>query len=179
MLRNVVADTFFIESHVEFQLHRYIFYRHDTEAGLQQLLEDCRCTISPSICAATRAFAHGFFLAHSSATWWKIFRSCRIALRLLEDGIPFSRGSMYRGNSQLIFIRYVIVFTRSPIAGPILSFLLFESIWCLNEVAKELENPFGQDTNDARRVPPSRSLKFVSDVGSRVFLMYIIEVLIV
>ena len=24
-------------------------------------------------------------------------------------------------------------------------FFLFESVWCLNEVAKELENPFGQD----------------------------------
>lgn len=43
---------------------------------------------------------------------------------------------------------YVIVFTRSPIAGPILCFLLFESLWCLNEVAKELENPFGHDSND-------------------------------
>eukprot|EP00913_Durusdinium_trenchii_P006795 g6387.t1 len=43
---------------------------------------------------------------------------------------------------------YVINFTGSPIAGPILCFFLFESLWCLNEVAKELENPFGQDTND-------------------------------
>lgn len=43
---------------------------------------------------------------------------------------------------------YVILFTRSPIAGPILCLLLFESLWCLSEVAKELENPFGDDAND-------------------------------
>ncbi|CAE7212656.1 unnamed protein product, partial [Symbiodinium microadriaticum] len=40
------------------------------------------------------------------------------------------------------------VFTGSYVVGPILCFFLFESLWCLNEVAKELENPFGQDTND-------------------------------
>lgn len=49
----------------------------------------------------------------------------------------------------LLIPMYVITFTRNPVAGPLLSFMLFESIWCLNEVAKELENPFGQDTNDA------------------------------
>ena len=41
--------------------------------------------------------------------------------------------------------RYVVVFTQSPFVGPVLCFFLFESLWCLNEVAKELENPFGQD----------------------------------
>ena len=44
--------------------------------------------------------------------------------------------------------RYVVIFTGSPIAGPILCFILFVTLWCLNEVAKELENPFGQDAND-------------------------------
>ncbi|CAK9113980.1 unnamed protein product, partial [Durusdinium trenchii] len=43
---------------------------------------------------------------------------------------------------------YVIIFTANPVIGPILCFFLFESLWCLNEVAKELENPFGQDLND-------------------------------
>ena len=43
---------------------------------------------------------------------------------------------------------YVIVFTASPVVGPILCVLLFESLWCLSEVAKELENPFGDDPND-------------------------------
>lgn len=43
---------------------------------------------------------------------------------------------------------YVIIFTSSAVIGPILCFFLFESLWCLNEVAKELENPFGQDLND-------------------------------
>lgn len=63
--------------------------------------------------------------------------------------LPFAQllGLLLVAFSLLIPV-YVIVFTRSPIAGPILSFLLFESIWCLNEVAKELENPFGQDSND-------------------------------
>eukprot|EP00439_Symbiodinium_sp_Y106_P086499 s128_g33.t1 len=54
---------------------------------------------------------------------------------------------------------YVIVFTRSPIAGPILCFLLFESLWCLNEVAKELENPFGHDSNDITLSEPRRPQK--------------------
>merc|ERR1719387_2294575 len=26
--------------------------------------------------------------------------------------------------------------------------MLFQSFWCVNEVAKDLENPFGQDIND-------------------------------
>lgn len=43
---------------------------------------------------------------------------------------------------------YMVVFTRSYIAAPILSFLLFEGIWGMNETAKELENPFGADSND-------------------------------
>lgn len=43
---------------------------------------------------------------------------------------------------------YVACFTQSLIAGPIISFMIFESFWCVNEVAKDLENPFGQDIND-------------------------------
>ncbi|CAE7884618.1 UPF0187 protein [Symbiodinium microadriaticum] len=43
---------------------------------------------------------------------------------------------------------YVTIFTGSYIVGPILCFILFMSLWSLNEVAMELENPFGQDAND-------------------------------
>merc|ERR1712113_533159 len=43
---------------------------------------------------------------------------------------------------------YIVCFTESMIAGPVLTFLLFEGIWGVNEVAKELENPFGSDAND-------------------------------
>jgi len=43
---------------------------------------------------------------------------------------------------------YIVAFTQSIIAGPILSFALFQGIWGINEVAKELENPFGRDAND-------------------------------
>merc|ERR1719502_2238601 len=43
---------------------------------------------------------------------------------------------------------YIVVFTDSMIVGPIMSFALFQGIWGLNETAKELENPFGVDTND-------------------------------
>merc|ERR1712032_1603964 len=43
---------------------------------------------------------------------------------------------------------YIAVFTKSMIVGPIMSFVLLEGIWGMNEMAKELENPFGQDVND-------------------------------
>lgn len=43
---------------------------------------------------------------------------------------------------------FVTAFTNSMVLAPILCFLLFEGIWCLNEVAKELENPYGGDDND-------------------------------
>mmetsp|Transcript_635 Transcript_635/g.1708 ORF Transcript_635/g.1708 Transcript_635/m.1708 type:complete len:400 (+) Transcript_635:93-1292(+) len=63
--------------------------------------------------------------------------------------LPFAQllGLLLVAFSLLIPV-YVIVFTGSYVVGPILCFFLFESLWCLNEVAKELENPFGQDTND-------------------------------
>jgi len=47
---------------------------------------------------------------------------------------------------------YVVAFTKSMIVGPIMSFALFQGIWGLNETAKELENPFGVDTNDVQLV---------------------------
>jgi len=43
---------------------------------------------------------------------------------------------------------YVANFTQSYIAGPILTFIVFHSITCVNELAEILENPFGQDMDD-------------------------------
>merc|ERR1711933_604699 len=43
---------------------------------------------------------------------------------------------------------YVVCFTQSFIASPCIAFLLFAALWGVNEVAKELENPFGSDIND-------------------------------
>lgn len=43
---------------------------------------------------------------------------------------------------------YVTIFTRSMVIGPVMTFLLFVGVWCVNEVAIELENPFGTDLND-------------------------------
>ncbi|CAK9109681.1 Uncharacterized protein SCF082_LOCUS50966 [Durusdinium trenchii] len=48
----------------------------------------------------------------------------------------------------LLIPLYVIVFTKSLVVGPVLCFFLFESLWCMNEVAKELENPFGQERQE-------------------------------
>jgi len=42
----------------------------------------------------------------------------------------------------------VMSFTQSLIAGPILAFILSTSMYCMNDLARELENPFGQDIND-------------------------------
>jgi len=64
----------------------------------------------------------------------------------------------------LLIPLYVIVFTKSPVVGPVLCFFLFESLWCLNEVAKELENPFGQDMNDISL--PDFHLRFVDNLES-------------
>eukprot|EP00931_Biecheleriopsis_adriatica_P072741 TRINITY_DN47155_c0_g1_i1.p1 TRINITY_DN47155_c0_g1~~TRINITY_DN47155_c0_g1_i1.p1 ORF type:complete len:555 (-),score=87.97 TRINITY_DN47155_c0_g1_i1:187-1851(-) len=43
---------------------------------------------------------------------------------------------------------YVMQFTQSFFIGPIMAFLLFVGVWCLNDLATELENPFGSDSND-------------------------------
>ena len=57
--------------------------------------------------------------------------------------------------------RYVVVFTQSPFVGPVLCFFLFESLWCLNEVAKELENPFGAGAKGTCEGPLSRIYRCV------------------
>ncbi|CAK9087868.1 unnamed protein product [Durusdinium trenchii] len=64
----------------------------------------------------------------------------------------------------LLIPLYVIVFTKSLVVGPVLCFFLFESLWCMNEVAKELENPFGQDMNDISL--PDFHLRFVDTLES-------------
>jgi len=43
---------------------------------------------------------------------------------------------------------YVSSFTKSCFAGPILTFVVFHSITCINELAEILENPFGADMDD-------------------------------
>lgn len=43
---------------------------------------------------------------------------------------------------------YITCFTQSMIASPILTYLLFTGLWGVNEVAKELENPFGSRVNE-------------------------------
>merc|ERR1712113_412375 len=43
---------------------------------------------------------------------------------------------------------YMVVFTGSIFASPLLTFLLFTSVVGFNSVAIELENPFGKDDND-------------------------------
>jgi hypothetical protein len=43
---------------------------------------------------------------------------------------------------------WVACFTQSMFAGPIITFMIFQSVWCIQEVARDLENPFGDDAND-------------------------------
>eukprot|EP00930_Biecheleria_cincta_P046469 TRINITY_DN3204_c0_g1_i1.p1 TRINITY_DN3204_c0_g1~~TRINITY_DN3204_c0_g1_i1.p1 ORF type:complete len:620 (-),score=110.06 TRINITY_DN3204_c0_g1_i1:110-1714(-) len=43
---------------------------------------------------------------------------------------------------------FMMVFTKSLVAGPILSLFLGMSTWAFNELAIELEDPFGLDAND-------------------------------
>eukprot|EP00931_Biecheleriopsis_adriatica_P117733 TRINITY_DN93219_c0_g1_i1.p1 TRINITY_DN93219_c0_g1~~TRINITY_DN93219_c0_g1_i1.p1 ORF type:complete len:598 (+),score=104.53 TRINITY_DN93219_c0_g1_i1:241-1794(+) len=43
---------------------------------------------------------------------------------------------------------FVTSFTQSLIVGPLLSFMLSTFTFCMNDLARELENPFGTDTND-------------------------------
>jgi predicted membrane chloride channel (bestrophin family) len=60
---------------------------------------------------------------------------------------------------------YMACFTQSLIAGPILTFVVFETFWCINEVAKDLENPFGWSLNDIQLDDfHSRFLDFVGEV---------------
>lgn len=43
---------------------------------------------------------------------------------------------------------FMMSFTRNWVAGPILAGLLAMATWCMNELAIELEDPFGLDAND-------------------------------
>merc|ERR1712232_6259 len=42
---------------------------------------------------------------------------------------------------------YIMSFTRSFIVGPVLAFLVSSFMFCMNRIAVELENPFGQTAN--------------------------------
>lgn len=72
-------------------------------------------------------------------------------LKIADVPFPFAHAQLL---SMLLLVWalfipfYIMNFTQSYILGPAISFVLFESMWCLNELAKELENPFGQDVND-------------------------------
>eukprot|EP00438_Fugacium_kawagutii_P031051 Skav216748 [mRNA] locus=scaffold3744:17516:21995:+ [translate_table: standard] len=111
--------------------HEYVVFQHPSKQQLQ-LLAQSNDTISS--------------VPELQAVMYWIIWDLADAMKDIDIAPPI-QSRMYQELSNGM---YVIVFTRSPVAGPILSFLLFESIWCLNEVAKELENPFGQDTNDPR-----------------------------
>jgi len=77
------------------------------------------------------------------------------ACKLADIPFPFPFAQMLTGLLVIYccFIPvYITLFTSSYIAAPILSFLLFQGIWGLNETAKELENPFGADVNDIKLV---------------------------
>jgi len=43
---------------------------------------------------------------------------------------------------------YIAAFTKSYIAGPLLTFMVFHSMTCVNRLAEILENPFGHDMDD-------------------------------
>eukprot|EP00929_Paragymnodinium_shiwhaense_P077940 TRINITY_DN4026_c0_g2_i2.p1 TRINITY_DN4026_c0_g2~~TRINITY_DN4026_c0_g2_i2.p1 ORF type:complete len:619 (-),score=114.78 TRINITY_DN4026_c0_g2_i2:167-2023(-) len=43
---------------------------------------------------------------------------------------------------------YIPIFTQSYSAGFFMALFVFQGIWGVNEVAKDLENPFGSDEND-------------------------------
>lgn len=76
------------------------------------------------------------------------FNQC-VKLADVPFPFPFAQILTVLLSFYVIFIPiYIVAFTDSMIAGPIMSFALFQGIWGLNETAKELENPFGVDTND-------------------------------
>eukprot|EP00929_Paragymnodinium_shiwhaense_P119760 TRINITY_DN91657_c0_g1_i1.p1 TRINITY_DN91657_c0_g1~~TRINITY_DN91657_c0_g1_i1.p1 ORF type:complete len:746 (+),score=116.48 TRINITY_DN91657_c0_g1_i1:125-2362(+) len=60
---------------------------------------------------------------------------------------------------------YVVAFTESIFVSPALTFLIFQGVWGVNEVAKELENPFGTDWQDIPLVDfHTRFLEMIFDV---------------
>lgn len=60
---------------------------------------------------------------------------------------------------------YMACFTQSLIAGPILTFVVFETFWCINETARDLENPFGNSLNDIHLDDfHNRFLEFIGEV---------------
>lgn len=73
------------------------------------------------------------------------------ALKIADVPFPFPYAQLL--NIMLFFYSlfiplYVSLFTKSMFVSPVVTFLLFQGVWCVNAVAKDLENPFGTDTND-------------------------------
>lgn len=65
---------------------------------------------------------------------------------------------------------YVACFTDSLYLGPAMTFVVFESMWCVNEVARELENPFGEDITDISLHDfHSRFMQILREVDVNVF----------
>lgn len=62
---------------------------------------------------------------------------------------------------------YVAVFTKSFVVGPLIAIVIFGSVYGVNEVAKELEVPFGSDLNDiSLHDLHSRFVSVLEDMGS-------------
>jgi len=71
--------------------------------------------------------------------------------RIAHTPIPFAYSELLFAILVIFSILlpvYVATFTRSFILSPIMTFLIFYSVVCINEMAKILENPFGQDVDD-------------------------------
>jgi len=65
------------------------------------------------------------------------------------DAREYSRNLQTFGHiSALLTPLYITCFTDSLILGPFLTFAVFQRGWCVNEVARELEDPFWVDGND-------------------------------
>mmetsp|Transcript_108025 Transcript_108025/g.168922 ORF Transcript_108025/g.168922 Transcript_108025/m.168922 type:complete len:623 (-) Transcript_108025:51-1919(-) len=73
------------------------------------------------------------------------------ALKLADLPFPFIFAqTLYLACMALSIISPIsmIVITGNSWITPVLSIGVVVSFWCLNEIAKELENPFGEDAND-------------------------------
>jgi len=51
-------------------------------------------------------------------------------------------------NFAFLTLVYITCFTDILILGPVLTFVVFQCGWCVNEAARELEDPFRVDGND-------------------------------
>lgn len=72
----------------------------------------------------------------------------------------------------------VVAFINSTWVGLVINFLSVQSYWCLNEVARDLEDPFVYDPNDLplARYQVGLSLLFCMAIHCDCSWMFIIEV---